>query len=97
MVHGDEEVRRASLRVLSLQDHNAELQYDLGAKISYIESFPSITSTLRQELCDANVLARDQETELKKQRLELRSLKVSLHAPSRKAKLTWCTRLRFKL
>ncbi|KAK3196359.1 hypothetical protein K4F52_000741 [Lecanicillium sp. MT-2017a] len=79
-VHRDEEGRRASLRALSLQDHNAELQCDLSAKISYIESFTSMTSALRQELSNANTLARNQEVELTKRRLEIRSLKVEAQA-----------------
>lgn len=36
-----------------------------------------MTSALRQELSNANTLARNQEAELTKRRLEIRSLKVS--------------------
>ena len=77
LVNGEEDIRRASLRMLSLQDHNIELQWNLSEKLSSIELFTTTTSELRQELSDAKTLTRDQEFELKKNRLELRSLKVS--------------------
>lgn len=74
----DEEARLLQLRVLTMRDENASLQEKLGQRDFKISTLTRNTDQIRIDLDDSKQTIRSQEARLKKQDLDMTSLKVWL-------------------
>lgn len=72
----DEEARLLQLRLLTMRDENAALREKLGERDFKISTHTRETDQIRLDLEDSKQTIRAQESRLKKQDVDMTSLKV---------------------
>ena len=76
----DEEARLLQLRLLTMRDENVDLRGQLAQKDSRISSLSRQTEQIQLDLDDSQELTRTLEARLKKQDMDISSMKVGVYA-----------------